>query len=345
MKRLARWWRAWVALMSRKERGDAMALFRIATGVVVVWVLAGLLATGLVDILWVDRAHGGYRALGSGPYLVRWLGGPTPGVIHGLTILTIVGGCAVILGLGGRLSAFVTLQGYIALQRLDGNASGSSDILVTNALWLLVLARSTATLSVDCKLRTGSFWSEEEISAFPRYLGILQLVVMYWATGMQKVSVYWFPAGSYSALYYILQQPTWQRFSMTWAARVYPLTQVSTAVTWLWEVSAPLLVLVYYFRYTAERGGRLRRWANRWDLRLGWAAVGVMLHLLIFTAMDVGHFSQISLCFYVCVLHPDELRRLYARVADRARHFSRRSDGDVPSADGRSADRADGPTR
>jgi hypothetical protein len=314
VSRIARWWSAWVKLLDRKEPGDAMALFRICTGLVVVWVLASLWASGLLDILWVDKASGGYRALGEGPYLVRWLGGPTPGVIHGIAGVTLVTGALLALGLGGRLTAFVTLQGYIALHRLDHNASGSSDILVTNALWLLVLARSTATLSLDCRLRTGRFLSDELISAFPRYLAILQLVAMYGSTGMQKVSAYWFPTGQYAALYYILQQPTWQRFSMEWAARVYPLTQVSSAITWLWEVTTPLLLLVYWFRDTADRGGRLRRWANRWDLRKPWAIVGLGLHILILVAMDVGHFSHISLAFYFCLWHPTELRAAAARL-------------------------------
>jgi hypothetical protein len=319
MSRLRRWWAAWVALLDRREPGDAMALFRMAVGVVVVWVLLSMAAGGLGEILWVDRAFGGYRALGNGPYLVAWLGGPTPGVVRGLLGVTILAGVLVAVGLGGRLAAFVALQGYIALQRIDGNASGSSDLLVTNALWLLVLARSTATLSLDCKLRTGKLRSDEEISAFPRYLGILQLVVMYWSTGMQKVSVYWFPTGSYSALYYILQQPTWQRFSMTWAARAYPMTQVATAVTWLWEVTSPALLLVYYYRYTADRDGRLRRWANRRDLRLPWVVVGLGLHLAIFAAMDVGHFSQISLAFYICLWQPAELSAAAAKVLARVR--------------------------
>lgn len=319
MSRLRRWWAAWVSLLDRRETGEALALFRVAVGVVVAWVVLSQIVTGIGEIVWVDRAHGGYRALGGGPTLVRWLGGPTPGVIRALMAVTASSAIALTLGLGGRLAAFVTLQGYIALHRLDGNASGSSDILVTNALWLLVLARSTATLSVDCRLRTGRFVSDEEVHAFPRYLGILQLVVMYWSTGMQKVSVYWFPAGSYSALYYILQQPTWQRFSMTWAAHAYPITQLATAMTWLWEVSSPLLLLVYFLRDTRERGGRLRRWANRFDLRLAWALVGLALHLMIFAAMDVGHFSQISLAFYLCLFHPAELRAAAARALARLR--------------------------
>ena len=313
MSRLARWWRAWVALLDRKEPGDALAVFRILVGLVVVWVLASLWTSGLLDILWVDKAFGGYRGLGQGPYLVRWLGGPTPGVIHGIAAVTLAAGALLTLGLGGRVTAFVALQGFVALHRLDGNASGSSDILVTNALWLLVLARSTATLSLDCRLRTGRFLSDEPVSAFPRYLAVLQLVVMYGATGLQKVSAYWFPTGQYAALYYILQQPTWQRFSMEWAARVYPLTQVSSAITWLWEVTTPLLGLVYYFRDTAERPGRLRRLLNRWDLRKPWAVIGLGLHVLILIAMDVGHFSHISLAYYVCLWHPAELRAAAAR--------------------------------
>jgi hypothetical protein len=315
VSRLSRWWSAWVSLIDRREPGDAMAAFRIGVSAVVLWVLISMTAAGLPGILWVDRAWGGYRALGEGSHLIRWLGGPTPGVIHSVVGVTIAGAALLLIGFGGRVTAFVTLQGYVALQRLDGSSSGSSDLLVTNALWLLVLARSTATLSLDCRLRTGHLRSDEPILAFPRYLAVFQLVTMYWATGVQKLSVYWFPGGSYAALYYILQQPTWQRFSMSWAARVYPLTQVATAVTWIWEVSAPVLLLIYYFRDTLERPGRLRAWMNRFDLRIPWAIVGLTLHLMILIAMDVGHFTLIALAFYACLWRPEELRAAGARVA------------------------------
>jgi hypothetical protein len=319
VSRLRRWWTAWVLLLGRREPGDTIALFRIAAGAVTLWSLLAVATSGLIDVLWVDKAWGGYRSLGDGPYLIQWLGGPTPPVIHLVMIVTLSSSALLVLGLGGRLAAFITLQGYLALSRLDSNASGSSDLLVTNALWLLVLARSTATLSLDCKLRTGRFRSDEEISAFPRYLAVLQIVVMYWATGTQKLSMAWFPAGSYSALYYILQEPSWQRFSMTWAARVYPLTQVATAVTWIWEVTAPLLLLVYYLRYTEERGGRLRAFMNRCDLRKPWALLGALLHGMILITMDVGHFSQIALAFYICLWQPAELRAAGAWVIARAR--------------------------
>lgn len=314
MSRVGRWWSAWVSLVDQREPGDALALLRIGVSAVTLWVLISLTAAGLVDVLWVDRAWGGYRALGDGTYLIRWLGGPKPAVIHAVLGVTMAAAALLLLGFGGRLTAFVTLQGYMALHRLDSSASGSSDLLVTNGLWLLVLARSTATLSLDCRLRTGRFRSDEPVLAFPRYLAVLQLIAMYWSTGVQKLSVYWFPGGSYAALYYILQQPTWQRFSMSWAARVYPLTQVATAVTWLWEVSAPVLFFIYYFRNTRDRPGRLRAWMNRRDLRIPWAIVGLLLHLMILIAMDVGHFTLIALSFYACLWHPEELRAAGARV-------------------------------
>lgn len=310
-------WTSWVHLLDRREPGDAIALFRIGIGLVVLDALIEVITGGILGIVWVDRTHGGYRSLGAGPYLVEWLGGPTPGVVRGLVALAIASAALLVLGLGGRLTAFVTLQAYIALQRLNNHASGSSDLLLTNALWLLVLARSTATLSLDCRLKTGRFRSDEEISAFPRYLAVLQLVVMYWSTGLQKVSAYWFPTGYYSALYYALQQPSWQRMDMTWLAHVYPLTQLATATTWIWEVTSPLILLVYYYRYTADRGGRLRRWASRFDLRKPWAIIGAFLHVMILLSMDVGHFSLVSLAFYACLWHPDEIRAAGAWIGAR----------------------------
>jgi len=294
-----------------------LAMFRIAVGAVTLWALLGVATSGLASVLWVDRAYGGYRAIGAGTTLVRWLGGPTPGVIYSVLIGTSLSAALLIVGLGGRLASIASLQGYIALTRLDPSASGSSDILVANALWLLVLARSTATLSIDCKIRTGSLRSDEEISAFPRYLAVLQIIVMYWSTGLQKLSVYWLPTGSYAALYYILQDPAWQRIPVLWAARAYPLTQIATALTWIWEVTAPIVLLVYYYRDTKDLPGRLRRWMNRWDLRKPWAIVGVLLHVMIFSTMDVGHFSPIALAFYFCLWRPEELRAAGARLFAR----------------------------
>lgn len=311
------WWRSWVTLLSRREPAVGLACFRVAIGLVLLYSLLSVGLGGLIDVLWVDVAHGGYKPLGRGAWIIPWLGGPTPAVVHGVYAAALAGALLVTVGLGGRLATFATLHLYLALITLNGEASGGYDLLLTNALWLLVLGDSTATLSLRCRLRAGRWIRSAAIPAWPRYLAVFQLVVMYTATGLQKLSADWTPAGGYMALYYVFQDPTWRRFDMGWVAWVTPLTQAATAVTWLFEVSAPLLFLVYYFRYTRERPGRVRALINRRDLRVLFMATGVCLHVGILVTLDVGPFSWVTLAYYLCLWHPDELARGLQRVRRR----------------------------
>ncbi len=293
-------WRAWVELLGTKEPGTLLALFRIGVALSILTHMLSAWDAGVIDMMWTDAAYGGYRHIGKGPWLVQWLGGPNPEVVHRLFAANLLFSAALLLGIGGRLMPLLTLHTYMALIGLNGHAGGSYDPLTTNALWLLVLAPSTWTLSVDCYLRSGQWTDAEPVSAWVRYLAIFQMLVCYWTTGLQKVSFYWMPGGDFSALYYIFQQPTWQRFDMSWVAWLYPLTQLGTAVTWLWEVSMPLLLLAYWYRYTADRPGRLRAWFNRVDVRLWFVVLGASFHVLVHLFMNVGPFSFISLAYYPC---------------------------------------------
>jgi hypothetical protein len=301
---MKRWWAALVDLTSIREPGTSLARFRIAVGLIIVYALLSMIAAGLVDVMWVDAAYGGLQTLSTRHWLVGLMGGRTP-----TAAWTLVGGGLVlasllVVGLGGRLTALLTLQAYYALTSAHGTLAGGYDTLITNALWLLVLAESTATLSLDCRRRTGRWTSDRPVPAWPRYLVIMQLLVVYGATGLHKLSPVWTPGGDYSALYWVFQEPTWRRFDMDWTASVFPITQLGTAVTWWWEVLAPLMLVVYWARYTAERGGRVRRLLNRFDLRKPWAAVGVGLHLGILVLLNVGPFSPISLAYYLCLVPP-----------------------------------------
>lgn len=303
MKRL---WRAWVELLSHREPATSLAWFRIAVALVILYSLLSMIAAGLVEVMWVDAAHGGLQTLSTRHWLVQLLGGRTPA-----TAWTLVGSglglaCLLAVGLGGRLTALVTLQVYYALTSAQGTLTGGYDTLLTNALWLLVLSESTATLSLDCLRRSGRLRSDRPVPAWPRYLVILQLVVVYTTTGLHKLSPVWTPGGDCSALYWVFQEPTWRRFDMTWTASAwaYPLTQLATAITWWWEVLAPLLLVVYWARHTAARGGRVRRVLNRYDLRKPWAATGVALHLGILVLLNVGPFSLVSLAYYLCLVPP-----------------------------------------
>lgn len=311
-------WRRFVAITSHREPATALALYRIAIGLSVCAVLTGCWHKGVITPLYVDRAYGGYRALGDGPYLVAWLGGPTPSVVRSLFAASYLGGALLALGLGGRLTALFVAQTYKALVGINSHAGGSYDDLLINGLWLLVLAPATATLSLDCRLRRGTWRDDTPVSAWPRYLVVFQLVLMYWTTGLQKLSHHWVPGGSFDALWYIFQQPTWQKWGdLPWLAWVFPLTQVGTAVAWTWEVTNPLWLLAFWYRATRTRPGWLRARFNAWDVRALFAGVGVVLHAGIEAFMDVGPFGYVSLCFYVCLWHPDEWRAAWRRLTGR----------------------------
>jgi hypothetical protein len=308
--RVSRAWRSWVALLAEREGPETQAVFRALVGVV----LFGAVVTmwDEADVLWVDVSNGGAFTLGPGGWLVRLLGGPTSGVIHGIMVACALAAACVAVGVGGRVATFVAGQLYLALFSLNYSASGGYDLLITNALWLLTLGQPTAALSIDALVRRTR--AVARIPAWPRRMLVFQIVVVYFATGLQKLSPVWTPAGGYSALYWVFQEPTWRRFDMSWTASLYPLTQVATFVTWHFEVLAPLLLVALWLRRTRTRGGRLRLWASRFDPRKPFAAIGFCLHVGILVALNVGPFSWISLAYYVCLARPTEVRRMFGRL-------------------------------
>lgn len=307
-------WARWVRFLDQREPGTSLALFRIAMGLVVVGSVGSVVMHGLVPSVWMSRGDGGFLGQVQENWLVRLLGGASSGMVWTLTAVTLLSGMFLVLGLGGRITAFIALQAFLALTDLNPYSHGGDDYLICNALWLLVLARSSATLSLDCRLRTGRWISGALIPAWPRYLAIFQLVLVYWATGVQKISADWVPGGELSALYYICQLPTWVRWDMTWLAWVYPLTQAATLTVWLFEVFSPLLLLALYFRATAERPGKLRAFFNRVRYRGWFVAIGAAMHVGLIVVLNVEPFSSATLSFYVCLFRPEEWQALGRRL-------------------------------
>lgn len=312
-------WNRFVRWTSATEVGTPLAMMRIALGLCTLWILVDMLSRGLVDVLWIDREYGGFRDLPRGNWLVAGLGGPRPDVVHGLVAYTLVVATMLTLGIGGRGMALLTLFGIGALTDINSQAGGSYDELLENGLWIAFLGPSTATLSLDSRWRTGSFFNATPVWAGARYLALLQLVIMYASTGWQKLSIHWIPGGGFSALYYIFQQPTWQRFDMTWVAWFYPLTQIGTGVSWFWEVFSPLWLLAVWYRATRTRKGWVRAWFNAVDVRTIYAWVGLTFHILLWILMDVGPFSPISLAYYFVVIDPEEYASVWRRITARFR--------------------------
>lgn len=314
-----------IAWVHAPEGATPLALFRMLVGFTVVVTVGSVMADGVLDLIWVDQAHGGYRVFRRPHTLVQWLGGATPEVMWSLAWATIAASVALILGVGGRVLPFVVLQLFLAVD-INGHAGGSYDLMIKNALWLCVLCPTTATLSVDAWIWRGRPWRGRPVPAWARALILIQLILVYWTTGLQKVSAHWVPVGEFSALYYILQQPTWQLYDMRWVAWLYPVTQVATAITWLWEVTVPLWLLAHYYRGTRDRGGWLRERFIAWDVRSLYAAVGVFFHGALVLTMNVGPFPLISLAFYVAAWTEEEWRDMAREVAGWVRAgVSRRS--------------------
>lgn len=309
-------WRAWVDATSATESGTSLAFFRIAIGLCVLLTLGSVVAAGLVDVLWVDAAHGGVLSL-EGSWLVRLLGGPTPAVSHGLVGVGLLAGCALVVGLGGRLAALIALVTVQALVDINPYAGGSYDQLLQNALWLLVLCPGSHTLSLDRRLTSGSWTTDVPIGLWCRGLVAFQLVLVYTSTGWQKLSAYWTPGGDFSALYYILQQPGWQHGDMRWLAWAFPLTQLGTAATWFWEVSNPIWLVALVLAEHPERAGRVRTWFRRLHLRWLYLGLGVVFHVLILLTMNVGPFGPISLAYYTAMVRPSEWEALASALQRR----------------------------
>lgn len=302
MSRIERWLAAWVERTSARESGETLAVVRILVAVALLVNLVGTARSGAAGLFWVDQAYGGTQEL-SGNWLVGLLGGPTPTVVWSLIALGCLAACSLLLGLGARVAALVAGQALVALSGLSSNATGSYDPLMTNALWILVFADSGTTWSLACRWRHGAWSSATMIPRWPREVLVIQVVVIYFAAGIQKASVAWVPGGDLSAVYYIAQMPSWQRGDMTWLATpfAYTVTQIATLGTWLFEVSFPIVLL------SPALGGR------RLDARRVYVAVGLMMHAGIAAFLAVGPFVWIMPAFYAALFRPEELGAWFSR--------------------------------
>ncbi|MBL8616672.1 MAG: HTTM domain-containing protein [Deltaproteobacteria bacterium] len=309
-----RWPARAAAALRVQEPAHALALTRIGVGITILGMLGAMLWTDSVSPVWLDPADGGLRDLAPRQWLARAVGAPTPAAVSGLMAAAAAGGLGLTLGLGGRLSAFVALQALLALFSLHPRTGGGHDRLISNALWLLVLAPSDQSLSLRCWLRSRSWVNPAPVAGWVRWLVIGQLVLMYAGTGMQKVGAEWFPWGDYAAVQRALLSPSWARWDLTAeVAAVAPLIQAATALSWMWEVGFAALPLLLWWRATRTRPGRLRAVANRLDLRAWMATFGLALHIGLLITMELGPFSLISMSLYPCLWSGEEWGRWLRR--------------------------------
>ena len=282
-------WNQLVDAMSTEEAGTSLALFRILIGLTFAVDTALLYASGVGDLIWA----GGPWKTTSTHWLVGLLGGPTLDVSQALMFVAFASSVMIAAGMATRGAAFTAWASLMGLLSMS-HGGGAYDILLTIALLFLVVAKSDTTLSVSCRLRSGSWMSSELVPAWPRYVAIYQLALLYTTSAMSKLGAEWLPSGEFRAVYNAVLLPCWARGEWTWLGWFYPVTQAGTAVSWLWEFSwwiVPLALLL-----------------GRPSVRRVYVGFGIALHLGLWALINVGPFSPLILSFYVLLYRPSEWR-------------------------------------
>ncbi|MAQ15385.1 MAG: hypothetical protein CMN30_11400 [Sandaracinus sp.] len=317
-----RFWRHWVTLTDLREDGTSLALVRLLVGFVLLadQLIAGQL--GLVEHLWGPHTSGGLAlAADAHPMpLMFEVFGAEPGTA---TILwwTMVVAC-LCLGLGflGRLAAAVVVFASAQEAMIFPIGDRGIDIILRAICLILVFSRCTATLSVDAYLRRGKLHTGERIPAWPRYLCVVQLLWVYFSAGIHKRGDWW-PWRGASALWRILHDPHFARFDLTdpkWEW-LFPLTQLGTIGTMLFEITPPVFLLALYYQRFPQRAGRVGTFLLRIHYRELFLALGITFHVGLMASMRLGIFPYGVLAIYPAFFAPDEILAFARRVRAKLR--------------------------
>jgi hypothetical protein len=308
----------WVALWDRRETAESIAFVRILVPLVIAWDLLDVLRLGLTIPLWGPIEEGG---LGPTSYAApicwayRWLGVSSTSTWI-LFAITLIAAISLSLGFMSRTSAVILLLAYAQLAQLSPDADRGIDRLLRNVLCILPLAAPGTTLSLDARLRTGRWVSDQMVWAWPRLLIIAQLVLLYFFAGILKQAAGWSYSGGYTALFQVMQKPHLVKYDLppALAAPIFPLLQIGTFSTVTWERSAPLLPILLWLRETRARPGKFRALVNRARLLELWVALGAFFHLSLAVFFALGAFPWGCLALYPALAKPSTWRAWAARL-------------------------------
>jgi hypothetical protein len=316
----------WIELWDERESPACLVLVRVFIALVVLVDLLEIAREGAAPWLWAPIEAGGVASWdpAATPLFYRILP-PSAGSAHllwGGLVLS-----ALCLGAGCFTRAAALAYVFLSVQTalINGPADRAIDRLIRIVVLVLVLSPAGSAWSVDARRRGGSFRGRlDPAPAWARYLILGQLVLTYFGAGLAKSGTHWYPWGGYNALYLTLRDPILSAVA-TGAPRwidhpgVYFTTRVATAVTHLWELGAPLVLLAAYYRRTAERPGRLRRLFNRLPVRNVYVLVGALFHLSLAAVLRLGIFPFAMLACFPAFFRPEEIERALAWLRERWR--------------------------
>ena len=311
--RAARAFAHWVTFWDRREPATSLAFTRILVGAVLFLDMVLAIRKGAMPALLAPPPLG----MGSGASAIpEFLPAPALGssdVAFLWWALVLLTSLMFALGLFYKVAGFLLALVLFNFARFDPDGD-AIDSLYRVVVPILALSGANACCSFDAWIaRRAGKPLPAVVPAWPRYLLMAQLLWMYFSAGHCRDDAAWWPHGGFSAIGNVMGDPHFARFRPGSLVSLYPVTQVATAVSMIFELSAPLMVLMIWLRKGG--GGRwgdiLRNWRVRWI----WLAVGAALHLGIALTMTLGMFPYGVLSLYPLFLHPDE----YARARDALR--------------------------
>jgi hypothetical protein len=330
--RAKRWAARWVAFWDEREPPTCLAAIRIALGLIVVFDLVTLAAHGAISWLWAPIEAGGVSpwSAADAPLFYR-LFPPTAGSATLLWAGLLLSAIGVGAGCFTRASALAHVWFSAQAALINPGADRAIDRLIRMVLLILVLSPCAAIWSLDAKRATGRFRGDPSPApAWPRYLIFGQLVLTYFGAGLAKGGTHWYPWGGYNALYLTLHDPILSRVHPGWldSRLAHFMTQLGTAVTHLWELGAPLLLLAAFYRREAERAGPggaggfgLRTMFLRVPVRGIYVAVGVVFHLTLAFTLRLGIFPFAMLACFPAFFRPSELEHALRRGVSVSRQL------------------------
>jgi hypothetical protein len=293
-----------------------LAAVRILVAAVVLYDLLSVVQLDLVTALFGPLQDGGIgNPMGrkSVPWIYQWFA-PEAGTAVAATWVAILAAGLLLVGAGTRIAAVVLVLVWAQLAQVLPPSDRGIDMLLRNAVVVLAMSGCGKVWSIDARLRSGRFSGDGElVKAWPRLLLVCQLLLLYATAGIQKVGLSWTPMGDWSALYIVLRDPAFAVLSNATLDRFYWVTQLATAVTWVWEWATPLAALAWWYRATRTRGGAVRAWMNSSGFWWKWVAVGAAFHTGTLVWMRLGIFPLGVLALYPCFFHPESWASLLPR--------------------------------
>jgi hypothetical protein len=279
------WRRLWLVRVDPRP----VALTRIAFGLVVLWGFVALAGDARVlfsdEGMWLPeqaraRFGGGLRLT----LLHLW---SPPSLVFALYALMLVALALMTLGLWTRWTTLAAWGLVLQIQRYQFMHYSGADLVIANFLFLGLLSGWGEAYSLDRwrRRRAGTDTDHRLIPAWPMRLMMLQLVLIYCATGLLKRGELW---ANGEALYYALNLDHFYRIPahamVAWLQATGVLPVLTHLVRW-WEVLFPLALVGVGLRgYEADRRAGRWRVPPAWRRRLSWLVAGGVWLLLAVAA-------------------------------------------------------------